>query len=159
MTLPVIKNNLQKGFTLIELLVVIGILAVLLSIVLVAINPGRQFALANNTTRLNGINSIMNAIYQYAAENKGALPPGTPAQGATLAISTAGTGAAFCNALVPNYLAGLPVNPTTGNSYTSCAAYTSGYSVSVSTVTTGNTPRVTVFAPTTELDVTISVTR
>ncbi|MDQ5951176.1 MAG: hypothetical protein QG639_453, partial [Patescibacteria group bacterium] len=38
----------KHGFTLIELLVVIGILAVLLAITLVAINPARQFAQANN---------------------------------------------------------------------------------------------------------------
>ncbi len=43
------KLQQQKGFTLIELLVVIGILTVLLSIVLVAINPARQFSQANNT--------------------------------------------------------------------------------------------------------------
>ena len=32
-----------EGFTLIELLVVIGVLTILLAIVLVAINPSRQF--------------------------------------------------------------------------------------------------------------------
>jgi prepilin-type N-terminal cleavage/methylation domain-containing protein len=36
-------RSFQKGFTLIELLVVIGIVGILLSITLVAINPARQF--------------------------------------------------------------------------------------------------------------------
>ena len=36
------KNN-EKGFTLIEVLVVIGILAVLLAIVIIAINPAKNF--------------------------------------------------------------------------------------------------------------------
>ena len=48
----------QTGFTLIELLVVIGILAVLLAIVLIAINPARQFA-QNNTQRASDVNAIL----------------------------------------------------------------------------------------------------
>jgi prepilin-type N-terminal cleavage/methylation domain-containing protein len=62
----------QKGFTLIELLIVIGILAVLLAITIVAINPARQFAKANNSARLAHINSILNAGGQCFAENRGA---------------------------------------------------------------------------------------
>ena len=65
-----------KGFTLVELIVVIGILAALLAIVLVAINPGRQFAQANNTQRRSDVNAILNSVSQYAADNRGALPTG-----------------------------------------------------------------------------------
>src|SRR3989344_5237794 len=72
------KNN-QKGFTLIELLVVIGILAILLAITLIAINPAKQFAQANNTKRSSDVNAILNAVNQYMADNKGSLPAGVGA--------------------------------------------------------------------------------
>src|SRR5947207_13710320 len=64
----------QKGFTLIELLVVIGILAILLAITLIAINPARQFGQANDTNRRSAVTQILNAIGQYAASNSGQLP-------------------------------------------------------------------------------------
>src|SRR5438876_7897236 len=69
----------QQGFTLIELLVVIGILAVLLAITLIAINPARQFAQANNTKRAGDVNAILNAIGEFAADNHGTLPTGIDA--------------------------------------------------------------------------------
>ncbi len=156
--MKVLSKKLQKGFTLIELLVVIGILAVLLSIVLVAINPARQFAQANNTQRRSDVGATLNGIYQYAADNKGVLPAGIPAQGASAAISTAGTGTAFCNALVPTYIAALPRDPSTGT-YTDCTNYSTAYQINVSTASAGNTPRLTVSAPGAELGVVISVTR
>ena len=68
------KYKSEKGFTLIELLVVIGILAILLAITLIAINPARQFGQANDTKRRSDINAILNAIGQYAASNSGNLP-------------------------------------------------------------------------------------
>lgn len=148
----------QQGFTLIELLVVIGILAVLLSIVLIAINPARQFAQANNTQRRSDITAILNAIYQYAADNSGTLPAGVPAPGSSAAISTVGTTATFCNALVPTYIASLPKDPTTGT-YTNCSAYDTRYNISVATAASGTTPRITVSAANPELEAVITVTR
>ncbi len=105
----------QKGFTLIELLVVIGILAILLAIVLVAINPGRQFEQANDTKRASDVNAILNAIHQYAADNQGNLPVDFSTDPtAPTALSSTGLGvdaADFCNALIPTYMAALPTDP------------------------------------------------
>jgi len=54
----------QEGFTLIEILVVIGMIALLAAIVIVAINPARQFAQGRNTQRTSNVNTILNAIGQ-----------------------------------------------------------------------------------------------
>lgn len=64
----------QKGFTLIELLVVLGIIAILAAIVIIAVNPARQFALSRNSVRQANINTILNASWQYGVDNKGSLP-------------------------------------------------------------------------------------
>lgn len=144
----------QRGFTLIELLVVIGILAVLLAIVLIAINPAKQFAQANNTQRASDVNAILNAVHQYAADNKGALPAGIT----TTPQAISDTGADLCDTLVTEYLAALPSDPLTGNAVTEadCAGtYDTGYTVSVSAANN----RVTVNAPSAELTASISATR
>src|SRR3982751_6623312 len=100
------KNRLemQKGFTLIELLVVIGILAVLLAITLIAINPARQFSQANNTKRRSDVNAILNAVHQYAADNHGTLPAGIT----TTLQDVSSVAANICAAVVPTYIAALP---------------------------------------------------
>lgn len=133
-----IKSALnRKGFTLIELLVVIGILAVLLAIVLVAINPGRQFEQANNTKRSADVNTILNAVHQYMAENKGNLPAGlaTADPDDPVTINSAGTGQDFCEALVPTFVAALPTDPGQNSDpieVDDCDAYETGYIISKS---------------------------
>ena len=144
----------QKGFTLIELLVVIGILAVLLAITLIAINPARQFAQANNTKRRSDVNAVLNAVNQYMADNKGALPVGITG----VVQNVANTGANICAALVPQYIAALPRDPLTasGVAVTNCAvAYDTGYTI----VQSAANNRITINAPQVEIGDTITVTR
>ena len=152
-----LKKN-QKGFTLIELLVVIGILAVLLAITLIAINPARQFAQANNTKRRSDVNAILNAVNQYMADKKGDLPAGI-----TSAIqSISNTGANICSDIVPQYLAALPTDPKVndGKSVTDCAAvegYDTGYTIVK--IAENNRITVAVAEANKELGEIISVTR
>jgi len=146
----------KKGFTLIELLVVIGILSILLVITLVAINPVRQFQLSNNTKRRSDVNAILNAVHQYASDNKGQLPAAITTS--ALAVASGATNADICADIVPTYLAAVPADPLTNNgaSVVDCAvAYTTGYTISKSA--TNN--RVTVSAPAAELSEVISVIR
>ena len=149
----------QKGFTLIELLVVIGILAVLLAITLIAINPARQFSQANNTQRSSDVNAILNAVGQYMVDNNGDLTAlNIPVGSASAQVIGSGGGQVdFCPNIVPTYIAELPVDPQTG-SWTNCTNYNSGYTIYRSATDS----RVTVSAPDTEIppaNGVISVTR
>ena len=150
--------KLKKGFTLIELLVVIGILAILLAITLIAINPARQFGQANNTRRRSDVLQILNAIHQYAAENNGQLPPEVLALTATTGITLNGTNfPSLCAQLMTNYIPALPTDPSlNAPNITDCTVTTwdSGYAVMKDAAN-----RVTVSAPTADLGAAISVTR
>lgn len=156
-----LKSSLQQGFTLIEVLIVIGILGILFAIVLVAVNPQENFQQANNTQRKADVNAIVNAISQYAAANNGQLPSGIDSTDRTIS-SAGGTGDVdLCTALVPTYIADLPLDPTSGTETPSgslctdaSAEYSTGY-----TVTTSAGNRVTVSAPSAELSEVIGVTR
>ena len=137
------KISQQKGFTLIEILVVIGLIAILAAIVLIAINPARQFAQARNSQRESNVNTILNAIGQRLADNKGvwnavagcdAIPAGT---------TTISSAATDLSCLTPTYIpAQLPVDPTDGT-WTSGSSYDTKYVVAYNS-TTG---RYTICAP------------
>ena len=157
MNLPA-QTKTRKGFTLIELLVVIGVLAVLLTIVLIAINPARQFSQSNDTKRRSDVNALLNAVHQYAADHRGVLPGGAEITTGVVVVNST-TAPILCTDLVSDYLAALPVDPQTNNGLpvASCsgAAWNTNYTISRSAANS----RITVSAPGGELDANISVTR
>jgi type IV pilus assembly protein PilA len=114
----------NKGFTLIEILVVIGIIAVLAAIVIIAINPARQFAQARNSQRASNVNSILNGIGQKIADNKGTFgggSPSCPTMPVNMASSSIMTGAGTppssptaninLSCLTPTYIPSFPTDP------------------------------------------------
>jgi len=149
--------KLKSGFTLIEILIVMAILAMLAGVVIVAINPARQFAKARNTQRWATVNSILNATHQNMIDNQGVfdftdcVATAIPSS-ATVIQSTGGVD--LCGCLVPDYLASLPYDPVTG-SYTSCSSYDTDYTIHQD----ASSGRVTVAAPQAELGETINATR
>ncbi len=147
-----IRSLSRRGFTLIELLLVIGIIAILASIVIVAINPTKQLGDARDAQRRSDVNTILNAVYQYAIDNNGTLPSGIPT---TTALTICKASVAPCNAgvnlrvLTGAYLVSIPADPQapaagTGTNYT---------------IVQDANGRITVAAPGAEQTTNISVTR
>lgn len=121
------KNKVNKGFTLIEILIVIGIIAILAAIVIIAINPAKQFAQARNTQRTANVNAILNAIGQRIADNKGVFQgdftiggdtftcgelPDTSMAITTDEASSTTTETGDLGCLVPTYIPAIPTDPT-----------------------------------------------
>lgn len=156
------RSNLKKGkqvsggFTLIEILVVIGIIAVLAAIVIIAINPARQFAQSRDTQRSSNLNAILNAVGQRTADNKGIFEgtvtlvgggtktcPALPTTAtSTITADQLVTGTTVgLDCLVPTYISALPVDPS------SPASPSTGYAI------VKNSGRVSVEADAVENDI------
>lgn len=148
----------RKGFTLIELLLVIGIIAILASIVIVAINPTKQLGDARDAQRRSDVNTILNAVYQYAIDHNGNLPSGIPTGTAKVICQTGLTGTGCTgsplngvdlNVLTGSYLVKVPKDPLISATGTGTNYF----------IVQDANGRITVSAPRAEQTTTISVTR
>lgn len=149
------KEKREDGFTLIELLIVIGILGILMTTTLIAINPVRQIAQAHNTKRKSDVIALLNAIQQYVTDHDGNLPAVIPATATPLSK----TGVDICAALTPVYVAGLPIDSELGGGIVAAGdcgtSYDTGYEIYKDPMGS----QVTVQAPFAEFDEVISYSR
>lgn len=117
----------RPAFTLIEILLVVGILAVLASVVFVALDPAKRFREARDARRTQDIQSILTAIHTYIIDNRGSLPAGLDTTERQLGTATSGcaiatgecniSGTGNClNLATPlaKYLKNMPIDPNNG---------------------------------------------
>ena len=115
----------KKGFTLIELLVVVAILAILATVVFVALNPVKRFADARNARRFMDADSILTAIHMYSVDNNGIIPIGiglseqqlgTCVSGGNTPCTNAATACLNIGGTLAAYLKSIPTDPNGGTS-------------------------------------------
>ncbi|MEI6327173.1 MAG: prepilin-type N-terminal cleavage/methylation domain-containing protein [Candidatus Roizmanbacteria bacterium] len=126
------RSSSHAGFTLIELLVATGIIAVLMTVVIVAVNPFRMFAAAQQTKRSSDVSTLGKSLDTYLVSMKGVVPTqmyplNTPKP---IAKNSGGPEADLCG-LLSTHIAGLPIDPNSpGSIVKDCGStYSTGYSV------------------------------
>lgn len=110
----------RPGFTLAEILIVMGLMGIISSAVIVAINPARHLGSAADAKRHAEAKGLRDAFYQYLLDhgsypNVAQIPEGA---GNAKPICREGITDASCvnvDALVPDYLVAIPVDPAEQN--------------------------------------------
>lgn len=141
----------RQGFTLIELLLVIGLIAILSSMVIAALSPTRQLGSSRDAKRRSDVNTILNAVYQYAIDNQGTLPATIPmgTNREICKLATIDCDEVNLDVLSGTYLVSIPVDPR-------ATATSTGTDYLIRRDANG---RLTVSAPEVEGDTAISITR
>ena len=109
----------KKGFTLIEVLLVVAIIAIIAGIVILAVNPRKQLDESNDARRQADVQTIVNAVYQFAIDNGGRIPPQITTTQTEICLTGSGVASATCGAQIDlealtnneRYLVRIPVDP------------------------------------------------
>lgn len=110
----------QKGFTLIELLIVIGILAILIVITLLAMNPGQAQKRARDAQRIKDMNTLSIALSQYLGAGNYPIagciigPTGCTSVALTNATKQPCDASNFLGIDLCPYLSAVPLDPING---------------------------------------------
>ena len=150
-------KNSPSGFTLIEILVVIGMLAILSTVVLVAVNPLRQFAQARNSQRQSNVAAVLNAATERIADNGGMWISSSTQLTDACKVSLPATAQIMSKigldvrpCLVSSYLPELPFDPSKGSNTcttSGCSGAGENYDLEYTIAQDPSTNRVTVCAP------------
>lgn len=121
----------KNGFTLIEVLIVLSIIAILATIVMVSLNPTKQFKFARDSQRSSHLMSILNGIGQNMIDHSGLLYcSNTVTDIPTIRTDLASAGFNIANCLIPMYLQTLPFDPSkVGAYYSSSSDFDLKYSI------------------------------
>lgn len=130
------KKKLKRvGFTIIEMLMVVSIIAILMTVVLISVDPAKRFADSRNAKRRADVDTILIAVHQYVNDMGGSLPTGIGTSFAQIGTCTTG-GMNLCigsttrcvnmGVLLGNgkYIKSNPIDPQRGT------AATTGYAIS-----------------------------
>ncbi len=109
----------MKGFTLIELLIVIGIIAILAAGIIIAINPGAQFATTRDVVRESHTRTIHQGIVSYIVDQEGMVDfiqtPGELVEICNTNIEEDCNGLADLSVLVSGgFISQIPIDPRGG---------------------------------------------
>lgn len=109
----------KNGFTLIELLVVVAIIGILMTAVVLAINPAEMMAKSRDSTRFSDMVSVRQAIDFAVADGLELAVTATAGDSAT--GTRVSTGSGWVNLDVSKYLSILPIDPRNGTTFTDAA--------------------------------------
>ncbi len=135
------RKNSRRGFTLIELIITISILAVLIAILVVTLNPAEQLARARDTKRVADLDAMKTGVNLYLAQATGTVNLTSDTTANNRCIGGAGTVTFFMNSVPAT--ATIPTNFTATVTSTGQLVSTSTSYVNGSTwmpVLLGNTP-------------------